>query len=158
MNKLLNLKHARHPEQTKKMKELSRKGLCPFCPEQLEKYHNTPIIKKGKFWTLTFNDYPYDGTEKHFLIISNRHLTHLKDISEEAAKELIKINSDLTKKEKISGGTFFMRFGDTNLTGATISHLHAHLIIGEKNRKGEKKEQLRIMAGYKKSPVKKQGK
>ena len=39
------------------------------------------------------------------------------------------------KKFKIPGASFIMRFGDHNYTGATITHLHAHIVSGHKQKR-----------------------
>ena len=51
-------------------------------------------------------------------------------------------------KFKIAGGGFFMRFGDHQYTGATIAHLHAHIISGIKQ--GKKTEKIKVPLAYKK--------
>jgi len=47
-----------------------------------------------------------------------------------------------TGENKIPGGTFIMRFGDTRYTGASVSHLHANLISPD----GEDKDRKPIIA------------
>ena len=39
------------------------------------------------------------------------------------------------KKYKIKGGALAMRFGDTNYTGASVAHLHFHIISPKINKK-----------------------
>ena len=143
--KLLNIKHTRHPNQKTKMKQLLKEGVCPFCPKYLEKYHDSPILKKGKYWSITLNDYPYSETKYHFLIISKKHLVKASEISRLAGTELIDHLNWLSKKYKINTGIFLMRFGDTKKTGATVEHLHYHLIVGSR-----KDQALQFFVGYKK--------
>ena len=40
-----------------------------------------------------------------------------------------------------------MRFGDVEYTGATISHLHAHIIVG--GPENSKREDLKVKVGFK---------
>jgi len=145
---LLNLDHARVPAQKNKMAELIKQDICPFCPGNLKKYHDTPIIKTGSYWILTFNDYPYDGSEYHFLLIAKKHWIGIQDISPEAAAELFEICQEVIKGKKIPGGSFLMRFGDSNLTGATVTHLHAHLVVGSK--KNQNSDPIFTLIGFKK--------
>ena len=51
------------------------------------------------------------------------------------------------KKFKIPGASFIMRFGDHNYTGATITHLHAHIVSGHKQKKNS--EAIRSSIGFK---------
>lgn len=103
-------------------------GVCPFCPENLAKYHKKPILKEGSFWVLTENMYPYEGAKQHGLLIHKAHITSLPQISKEAWSELNDLVVWFTTERNIPGGTFLMRFGDTRYTGASVSHLHANLV------------------------------
>jgi ATP adenylyltransferase len=118
------------------IQQIQKDGVCPFCPEQLLKYHKNPILKDGKYWLITENMYPYKGAVHHFLIIHKIHISHMNEISPEAQHELFEINNWLFETYKILGGTFVMRFGDSKYTGASVTHLHAHIIVsdGSQNR------------------------
>jgi diadenosine tetraphosphate (Ap4A) HIT family hydrolase len=118
--------------------QIQKDGVCPFCPESLAKYHKNPSIKEGKFWLLTNNMYPYEGAKYHVLLIHKAHITTFAEISKEAWSELDDVLNYFTRENKIPGGTFLMRFGDTRYTGASVAHLHANLVSPngeEKNRK-----------------------
>jgi diadenosine tetraphosphate (Ap4A) HIT family hydrolase len=122
--------------------QIQKDGVCPFCPESLAKYHKNPIIKEGKFWLLTNNMYPYEGAKYHALLIHKAHITKFSEISKEAWAELNEFMNYFTGENKIPGGTFIMRFGDTRYTGASVSHLHANLISPD----GEDKDRKPIIA------------
>lgn len=114
-------------EYAKVIDGIAKDGVCPFCPDHLAKYHKKSIEKKA-FWTVTDNMYPYKPSKNHRLFIHTDHITHLSEVSQEAWKELEDIiSSDITER-KITGGTFIVRFGDTKFTGASVTHLHAHLV------------------------------
>ncbi len=106
---------------------IEEKGKCPFCPNNF-KYHKEPILKKEKGWLITKNSWPYKNSEYHFIIIGEKHkenfyeLTNLDLIT---VKELV---NWAIRKFKIKGGALSIRFGDTDHTGATVCHLHFHLI------------------------------
>ena len=120
------------------IKKIRRDGVCPFCPEYLKTYHKKPIIKTGRFWLLTDNMYPYKDARHHLLLIHKKHIETIADISARAWGELLKLVQAGTKKRRIGGGTFYIRFGDTLYTGASVTHLHANLLapdIRKKNRK-----------------------
>ena len=122
--------------------QILKDGVCPFCPESLAKYHKNPILKEGKFWLLTDNLYPYEGSKYHELLIHKAHITTFAEISKEAWNELNDFITSFTVEKKIPGGTFFMRFGDTRYTGASVGHLHANFVSPD----GEDKDRKPIIA------------
>ena len=145
---MMELSNARTARQLEKMKECLRLGRCPFCQEYLAIYHDAPILIEGKFWVITANDDPYEGTEHHYLAISKRHITSIEELSFEEAGEQIILFAQLAKQLKVKAATTFMRFGEIIYTGATIDHLHAHFIVGSQTAvDGEK---LKVKVGFKK--------
>jgi ATP adenylyltransferase len=108
------------------IKQIAKDGVCPFCKEHLNSYHPNPIDEK-EFWFYTDNAYPYSPKKHHKLLILKRHVQHFNDLTEEEWLDLRKIISEETEKLGITGGTVVCRFGDTHFTGASVSHLHAHL-------------------------------
>ncbi len=132
MNKFVNFNNAASSKREKYAKiieKIRKDKVCPFCPGNLFKYHKHPIIEENSFWIATKNMYPYKGTRKHILLIHKKHISSIGETTPEALAELQKIISSMTKRLKIKGGLFFFRFGETKFTGATVSHLHAHLIV-----------------------------
>lgn len=109
------------------LNQIAKDGVCPFCPDNLTKYHKKPLEEKA-FWTVTDNMYPYKPSKHHRLIIHRAHITHLNELSPEAWNELLDIFKKETANRGIAGGTFIMRFGDTKFTGASVTHLHAHIV------------------------------
>ncbi len=112
-------------------------GVCPFCSEHLARYHKKPIIVDGRYWILTDNMYPYKGAKHHILLIHKKHIETIVDVLREAWNELLELARAETRRRAIAGGTFYLRFGDTSYTGASVTHLHANLIspdIGTKDR------------------------
>lgn len=103
--------------------EIAEKKVCPFCPDQIHNFHKLPIEEKN-YWLVTQNMYAYKPTKFHYLLIHKKHIEAITEISDEAWAELKQIISDT----KVSGGTFMCRFGETKYTGATVTHLHAHII------------------------------
>jgi len=143
----VNLNHTRGDRQKKVMERIQNDGVCPFCREHLAKYHTKPIIQEGVWWILTENFEPYDGAKIHLLAICTEHVESIEELPGEAYAELLKLFSEFTRKNKIPGGTILLRFGDTDMTGATVSHLHAQLIVGCSRKNSE--EKIRTKIGYK---------
>lgn len=112
------------------MEEIKRQGHCPFCRENLDKYHSSPILKEGDFWILTENQWPYDKVKHQLLAIYRTHVEHISDIDPEAGRELFEMFSEECRKRNIAGGGLAMRFGSSEFGnfGSTVLHIHAHLI------------------------------
>lgn len=129
-NKNINLNAVRREDQAKVMNEIDQADHCPFCRENLDKYHKNPILKEGKFWLLTDNQWPYEKINHQLLAIYKTHIEHISEMDPEAGKELIELFTEETNRRNIPGGGVAMRFGrseDGNY-GSSVLHLHAHLI------------------------------
>lgn len=124
----VNLDNARNTEQRAVMEVTLEGNFCPFCPENFTKAQLMPIIKQGEYWRIRKNYWPYENTLVHLLIIHNEHAKKLSDISAEAAQELFQLAQWAEKEYQIAGGAMGLRFGDIRVNGATVNHLHAHLM------------------------------
>lgn len=122
-------RNARAAGYRETMEEIVADGSCPLCPPM--KWHPNPTLKEDGRWFITKNSHPYPNTEHHFLVICKRHIEDLSDLSGRDLSSLLKLVKWATKEFNIQGGGLTMRFGDTLYTGATIKHLHAHLIVPE---------------------------
>jgi diadenosine tetraphosphate (Ap4A) HIT family hydrolase len=146
--KILNLKNARVPHQEKQMKRILARGICPFCKKYFAEYHAASILKEGKYWFITKNDYPYEGSSQHWLLVHKKHIATVQEITKKGFEELGEFLSWVEKNFNIQGGSFVMRFGDINYTGATISHLHAHVVVG--SRQTKKSVGIKVKVGFQK--------
>lgn len=129
----VNLKNARKGEYGKVIEKISRTGQCPFCKENF-KYHKKPVYKKKGSWFLTDNSWPYKNTAQHLMILCEEHKENFSDLSQKDLEAVKYLANWAIKEFKIKGGALAIRFGDTNYTGATVSHLHFHLISPKKDR------------------------
>src|SRR3989344_255088 len=132
----LRLDNSRTPEQTKRMKLLAKEIGCFFCKNNYLKVGASPAIYQSKYWYVKKNDYPYEGSVHHYLLASKRHTTKITAVSRAAWVELLKVIAWLEKHLKIKGASIFTRSGDMSYTGATLDHIHFHLLVGAKKRKG----------------------
>jgi ATP adenylyltransferase len=126
--KFVDLDNARVEEQKKVMEDIADANHCPFCLENLQKYHKKPILKEGEYWLLTENQWPYENTTIHLLAIYKQHVTDLASLDPEAGKELLEMMQWAETEFKIPGGGFVVRFGDTDYSAGTVNHLHAQLL------------------------------
>lgn len=129
MKKFVDLDNARKEDQKKVMQDIIKADHCPFCLENLKKYHKQEILKDGKYWLLTYNQWPYDHTQLHLLAIYKEHATHLSQLDPDSGQELIEILAWAEKHFEIPGGGFAMRFGDTDHSAGTVAHLHFQFIV-----------------------------
>lgn len=121
-------RNARDEKYKRVMGEILKEGVCPFCPETF-KWHTKPILEHNGEWFITENFNPYKNTQFHFLIIGKEHKELLSDLSARDWESISSLISWAVENFKIEGGGITMRFGDTLFTGATIKHIHAHLIV-----------------------------
>lgn len=139
IKKVVDPVHARTAEYLEVLKKIEKEGKCPFCPENF-KYHPRPVLKKTKEWFITRNTWPYRNAKHHLLIIGIKHKEKLLQLSPDDWKEIHELTCWAIKKYKIRGGALTIRFGDTRYTGATVCHLHFHLIspkLDKKNRRSK---------------------
>lgn len=127
---------------SKVIDRIRKDGVCPFCAENLSKYHPNPILKDGAHWLLTNNAYPYEGAKYHALLIHKKHIVSLAEVSPEAFAELKSLLDWFVAENKIPGGALLLRFGDTRYTGASVSHLHANFVSPD----GENSDRNPILA------------
>ena len=140
----INIENARHEAQRAVMEEIADNEECPFCPEALEKYHKQEIIRRGRLWLLTYNQWPYKHTDLHLLAIANDHVEDLTQLREGAFDELQEHFLWASQEFRIKAGGIAMRFGDITKTGATVNHLHAHLIVPSDDREPGEKVRFRM--------------
>nr|AIA17101.1 HIT domain protein [uncultured bacterium] len=148
MNKLLHIRNARVPEQRAQMEDLQRRKVCAFCRKHFEENHKNPILFENQDWLLAKNDYPYEGTRVHLLLVHKRHVEDMANVTSRALYNLAPVLRWAKKRFRIKGSTFLMRSGDMRYNGATVSQLHAHIIVGVREGKGT--EPIKRKLGFKK--------
>lgn len=143
----VDILNAREGGQKQAMQHMLQVGDCPFCAENLAKYHKVPNLKEGKYWILTTNQWPYKNTKLHFLFILKQHAETLAELEAEAMTELGEMSQWLEKEYAIEGGGIIMRFGDTQFSGGTIPHLHAQMMVPDIDVPGFDDEPVRARFG-----------
>lgn len=125
-----DLRHARVRAQTKKMEELIRLGVCAFCEEHFESFHDHPIEFETPHWLVSKNDYPYEGAALHLLLVARKHVTTLAELSPEARADFLEVVARIEREWKLPSYAIGMRVGDPELNGSTVEHLHGHVVVG----------------------------
>jgi diadenosine tetraphosphate (Ap4A) HIT family hydrolase len=131
----VDINNVRSETMRKKWQQIIDDGVNPFDPQHVEKYIDGEIIKKGTHWYVFQNDQPYPGVKYQFVIVSNEFKSSFTELTHEEMIEFYTIAEILTKEYEIPGGGLIMRFGDTNVSGGSVKHLHGQLLVpndGEK--------------------------
>lgn len=123
--------HAFSKEYQQVLTDINKDGNCPapFCLDQAP-YHKHPLIFDFVHWKVTRNSYNYQNAEHAFLIVLKRHEVDFMNITREEWECLGFVIRTLVDHFKLKGYTFLWRMGETSHTGASVKHLHAHLICG----------------------------
>ncbi len=124
----LSIANARKDEQIQVMQKIINDGVCPFCRENIEKYHSKPILFETKSWIVTENAWPYENTQKHILLISQRHIKTVDELTDEEWLDVKEIQKNIKQNFNLKSASILGRLGDPTLSGATVSHLHLHII------------------------------
>lgn len=129
--KLYFIDAARHLEQTYQMEDLEQRQACVFCEEHFKHEHREPIEIETKHWLVTKNDYPYPHTKLHLLYVPKKHANTFGDLETAALKELPDVLLKIEQQFNLTAYAQFMRVGDFRYNGATVHHLHGHIIVGD---------------------------
>lgn len=125
---LYNLHAARSDEQRRYMEGLEAKGICVFCPQNVELHHGEKIEISGQHWYVTKNRYPYEGTASHYLIVATEHVTSFDQLPDEAGAELWSIKRELKKRLAPLSIASVERSDDMLYNGGSVAHLHIHFV------------------------------
>ena len=137
ITKFVNFKNAKTGEYKKILKKIAKTAKCPFCKENL-KYHRKPELKRKVDWFLTRNSWPYENARYHLIILGDKHKESFSELTKKDLEKVAYLTRWAIKKFNIKGGALAMRFGEIDFTGASVSHLHFHLISPKKNLKTKK--------------------
>jgi diadenosine tetraphosphate (Ap4A) HIT family hydrolase len=140
----INLDNSRRNDQREVMETIKDNAECPFCEDNLHKYHKAPILRQGELWTFTNNQWPYEHTQYQFLAITRQHIQRLEELPSGSFDELLGHFQWAEQEFQIAYGGLTMRFGDIRQTGATVNHLHAHMIVPEPDLSRAEKVRFKI--------------
>jgi len=122
-----HLSNYRTDDQLADMLALQAAGVCVFCPEHLDQ----EVLHRTAHWTVTPNEFPYRGTRLHLLLVPDAHVTDLLDLSPAAQADFWVALGWARQRYALSFYGLGARCGDCGCTGATIEHVHAHVIVGD---------------------------
>jgi ATP adenylyltransferase len=128
------------------LEKIAAGGFCPFCEDYFTLNHPQPIVERNTYWYATPSNWPYKGAKRHFLLITRAHLENAEELTPRQWADLHKIFAALVTRYKLKGASLVMRSGDTAYTGASVAHLHAHLITGR--RRKNPRDEILAPIGY----------
>ena len=128
---LVYLPAARYADQYEKMSQILNDGLCPFCPDWLDWYHDNLVLHSTDHWIITPNDNPYEGTSLDLLLIPRQHVTNFSLLTSEAQADFGQAISWIINNFNLTFGALGMRFGEMWYTGGSVAHLHAQVKVGD---------------------------
>ncbi len=143
---VINPKAAKSKEYKDVLSAIAKTEKCPFCKKNF-KYHKNPILKKKDNWFITESSWPYKNSKYHFLIILETHKEEFNQLSPHDFNAVSKLINWAIRNYKIKGGALTLRFGDPLFTGATVYHLHFHLIVPKINKKNKRVETVYFPIG-----------
>ncbi|HEV2376148.1 MAG TPA: HIT domain-containing protein [Streptosporangiaceae bacterium] len=121
--------NARTPEQRAEMERLDGAGVCLFCPEHLVSHPRQEILFSTEHWNATTNAFPYPGTSLHLLLLPHQHVSDLLALTSEAQNDFWTALAEVDKRYSLTSYGVGVRNGDLRLSGATIAHLHVHVLV-----------------------------
>jgi diadenosine tetraphosphate (Ap4A) HIT family hydrolase len=122
--------NARTAEQRAEMARLDAAGICLFCPEYLASHPRQRIAFSTRHWTVTPNEFPYPGTRLHVLLVPHQHASDLLELSDEVRADFWVALAAVAEASELRYYGLGVRNGECQFTGATISHVHAHVLVG----------------------------
>lgn len=121
----------RTEEQLAEMRRLEAAGICLFCPETLREHPSQQVILETRHWSVTPNEFPYKGTKLHLLVVPHRHVNDMLDLDDEALADFWTALREVRARFGLGHYGLGVRNGNCSFTGATIAHVHAHVLVGD---------------------------
>jgi diadenosine tetraphosphate (Ap4A) HIT family hydrolase len=123
--------NVRGPDQLAEMQRLEDAGICLFCPDGLQGHTRNEIVHQTAHWTVTPNAFPYPGTRLHLLLVPHQHAGDLLDLDPDARADFWTALAWVRDNYGLSYYGLGVRNGDCRYTGATVTHMHAHVLVGD---------------------------
>ncbi len=134
----------RTDEQLAEMRRLEAAGICLFCPASLREHASQEIAFETRHWAVTPNAFPYRGTRLHLLIVPHQHASDLLDLGDEALADFWAALRQVRERYGLDYYGLGVRNGNCSFTGATIAHVHAHVLVGDPDLAAEAPVRMRF--------------
>jgi len=127
----------RNEEQLAEMRRLEAAGICLFCPDSLRGHPRQRVLFETAHWAVTPNEFPYAGTRLHLLVVPHRHVNDMLDLGDAALADCWAAMRLIRERFELDHYGLGVRNGDCGFTGATIRHVHAHVLVGDPDAEPE---------------------
>lgn len=134
----------RTEQQLAEMRRLEAAGICLFCPEALREHARQRVEIETRHWAVTPNAYPYAGTRLHLLVVPVRHVNDLLDLDEDSLADFWDAMRQIRQRYNLDHYGLGVRNGNCSFTGATIAHVHAHVLVGDPDAEPEVPVRMRL--------------
>jgi diadenosine tetraphosphate (Ap4A) HIT family hydrolase len=121
----------RTEEQLAEMRRLEAAGTCLFCPAELRAHARQEVILETAHWAVTPNAFPYAGTRLHLLVVPHQHVNDMLDLGDAALADFWATLRTVRARFGLEYYGLGVRNGNCSFTGATIAHVHAHVVVGD---------------------------
>jgi ATP adenylyltransferase len=121
----------RTADQLVEMQRLEAAGICLFCPGALREHSRQRVEWETRYWSVTPNEFPYKGTRIHLLVVPHKHVNDMLDLDDESLVDFWNALRLIRKELDLDHYGLGVRNGDCSFTGATIAHVHAHVLVGD---------------------------
>ena len=115
--------------QLEDMRQLDRNGICLFCPDGFRYHRRNRLLWRTEYWSIARNEFPYSGTEQHILISPIAHAEDLLDLDDTVLADFWAALRSVRECFSLKHYGLGARNGDCRFTGATIKHVHCHVLV-----------------------------
>ena len=123
--------YAKDPTYRDELLRLKAEGKCPFCWEYFKIQYADQILNREGNCFIARLTWPYKDTDTHLMVIPDEHKEFPEELTFTEWENMLKLLDWAVQEFNIPGGAIAMRFGDPRRTGATVLHLHMHIIVPE---------------------------
>jgi len=125
------LDNHRTAEQLAEMQQLESAGLCLFCPDGLRQFVGQQVLWETRYWSVVPNKFPYHGTGLHLLLVPHEHANDILDLEPASQHDFWNVLATVRGRFDLKHYGLGIRNGDCRFTGATVAHIHAHVLVGD---------------------------
>jgi ATP adenylyltransferase len=125
------MENHRTAEQLAEMERLEAAGLCLFCPDGLRSIARQKILFQTPHWIVTPNEFPYPGARLHLMLVPRQHVGDILDLDADGQAGFWTALGWVRERYDLTYYGLGMRNGDCRYTGATVRHIHAHVLVGD---------------------------
>ena len=125
------MENYRTADQLAEMQKLEAEGICLFCPDAIRRHPRQKIFLETEHWIITPNEFAYKGTALHLLLVPHEHVNDLLDLAPASQRDFWEALTMIRERFDLKYYGLGVRNGDCKFTGATIAHVHAHVLVGD---------------------------